>query len=50
MNAVTFFWAWRGHFRAKSHVMAENGSLYWYSAIVAWLVVFATLYLSPYLM
>jgi cytochrome c oxidase subunit I+III len=50
MNAVTFMWAWRGRFSAKRHVMAENGALYWYSAIVAWLVVFATLYLSPYLM
>lgn len=50
LNATVLFWAWRGRFTAQRHVMAENAALYWYSALAAWLVVFATLYLSPYLM
>ena len=48
INLLTQLFAWRGQYTARRHVMAENVALYWYAAIALWLIVFGTLYLSPY--
>jgi heme/copper-type cytochrome/quinol oxidase subunit 3 len=48
-NALVQFWAWRGQFTARRHVMAENITMYWYSAILLWLISFGVIYLAPYL-
>lgn len=49
MNAVVQFWAWRNQYSARHHLAVENTSLFWCAMIAGWSVVFATLYLSPYL-
>ena len=38
-----------GHFTAKRHQAVENISLYWHFVDVVWILIFASLYLSPYL-
>jgi heme/copper-type cytochrome/quinol oxidase subunit 3 len=43
----TQFFAWRGAYRAESHVAVQVAALYWHFVHVAWLFVFASLYLSP---
>ncbi len=48
INALTQFWAWRGQYTAQRHVMAENTTLFWYSAIALWIVVYGVLYGAPY--
>jgi cytochrome c oxidase subunit I+III len=49
MNALTQFWAWRGEYSARDHVAVENTALYWYAAVAAWFLTFATLYGMPYI-
>jgi heme/copper-type cytochrome/quinol oxidase subunit 3 len=49
MNGLVQFWAWRGEYTARDHVGVENTELYWYAAIIIWLLTFATLYGVPYL-
>lgn len=49
MSAVVQFWAWRGHFNARHSAPVHNVALFWYFVIAGWLVTFATLYLTPYL-
>ncbi len=41
--------AWAGHFTASSHHAVENGVLYWHFVGAVWVVIFISLYLSPYL-
>ena len=48
INGLTQFWAWRGQYTARRHVMAENTLLYWFSSIGLWLVSFGVIYLAPY--
>ena len=36
-----------GHFGARHHLAVRNVSWYWHFVDVAWLVIFATLYLVP---
>ncbi|HXV98419.1 MAG TPA: cbb3-type cytochrome c oxidase subunit I, partial [Anaerolineae bacterium] len=50
MNATAQFWAWRGFYSARNYVTIENTTLFWYSAIAAWIVVFGILYGMPFLM
>ena len=38
-----------GHFTAERHQAVENVSLYWHFVDVVWVLIFASLYLSPYL-
>jgi heme/copper-type cytochrome/quinol oxidase subunit 3 len=47
LNAVVQIWAWRGTFTADRHLAVTNAGLYWHFVDIAWLFVFATLYLSP---
>lgn len=49
MNALIQFWAWQGVFSSRDHVAVENTALYWYAAIITWLLTFAALYGTPYL-
>jgi cytochrome c oxidase subunit I+III len=49
MNALIQFWAGRGEYNSRSHIGVENTGLYWYAAIVIWLLTFAVLYGVPYL-
>jgi cytochrome c oxidase subunit I+III len=50
MNVLSQIWAWKGRYTARRHVMAENSILFWYSLVGIWIVVFATLYLTPHLL
>lgn len=47
MNVVIQVRAWCGHFTAKHHLAVSNVALYWHFVDVVWIVVFASLYLSP---
>ena len=49
MNLLIQFWAGRGEYNSRNHVGVENTGLYWYAAIVVWLLTFAALYGVPYL-
>jgi cytochrome c oxidase subunit I+III len=50
MMALTLFHAWQGGLSARRHLWVSNTALYWRFVIVAWLAIFATLYLSPYVL
>jgi len=43
----TQFFAWRGAYASERHVAVQVSALYWHFVHIAWLFVFATLYLSP---
>lgn len=47
MNVVIQVRAWLGHFTARRHLAVSNIVLYWHFVDVVWIVVFASLYLSP---
>jgi cytochrome c oxidase subunit I+III len=49
MNAFVQFWAGRDNYTAHNHVAVGNLALYWYAAVAAWVLTFATLYGMPYL-
>jgi cytochrome c oxidase subunit I+III len=49
MNGLIQFWARRGEYTPRNHVGVENTRLYWYAAVIIWLLTFATLYGVPYL-
>ncbi len=49
MNALVQLWSWRGEYTPRNHVGIENTGLYWYAAIMIWLLTFVTLYGAPYL-
>ncbi|MDX1520229.1 MAG: cytochrome c oxidase subunit I [Anaerolineae bacterium] len=49
MNGVAQFWAWRGFYSARNYVTIENVTLFWTSAIAAWIIIFGLLYGVPYL-
>lgn len=42
--------AWQGHFTAQRHVAVQGNALYWYFVAGAWVPLFSTIYLSPYLL
>ena len=44
----TLYWAWRGHYTVREHVAIQVGVIFWQGAFVFWLVLAATLYVSPY--
>ena len=44
----TLYWAWRGHYTAREHVAIQVGVIFWQGAFVFWLVLAATIYVSPY--
>lgn len=48
-NIFIQVWAWRGMYRPEEHVGVNVVGLYWYTIIVFWLIVAATIYISPYL-
>ncbi len=41
--------AWLGHFDSKHYLAVENVSLYWHFVDAVWVVVFSTLYISPFI-
>jgi heme/copper-type cytochrome/quinol oxidase subunit 3 len=47
MNVVIQVRAWLGHFTARRHLAVSNIALYWHFVDVVWIVVFASLYLTP---
>ena len=49
MNIMTQYWAWAGNYDRRHYQTVENTALYWYFTVVSGLVVFATLYLAPYI-
>jgi heme/copper-type cytochrome/quinol oxidase subunit 3 len=48
LNAGVQVLAWRGHFNARQHAGVQNVALYWHFVDAVWIVIFASLYLSPY--
>jgi cytochrome c oxidase subunit I+III len=49
INVLVQLWAWMGEYTPHDHIGVENTALYWYASIVAWILIFATLYGAPYL-
>lgn len=49
MNGLIQVWAWLGEYTSRDHIGVENTALFWYAAVVVWLLTFATLYAVPYL-
>ncbi len=47
-NLFTQVWAWVGRYSAREHVAVDIGALYWYAAVVFWLVLAGTVYMGPY--
>jgi len=41
--------AWLGHFNSQRHLAVENVSLYWHFVDAVWVVVFSTVYISPFI-
>lgn len=41
--------AWRGHFTEQRYQAVEITAIYWHFVDAVWIVIFASLYLSPYL-
>lgn len=41
--------AFLGHFNGQRHQAVENVSLYWHFVDVVWILIFASLFISPYL-
>jgi cytochrome c oxidase subunit 3 len=48
MLALLFVWAGLGYFSRERHAPLTIGAIYWHFVDAIWLVVFATLYLTPY--
>jgi cytochrome c oxidase subunit III len=42
--------AWRGYFTKEYHVPVEVNGFYWHFVVLIWIPLYATMYLSPYLM
>jgi cytochrome c oxidase subunit I+III len=49
MNLALQYWAARGEHTREDHIGIENVALFWYAAVITWLLIFATLYGVPYL-
>jgi cytochrome c oxidase subunit III len=47
MLLLMFVWAARGYFSRERHAPLTIGAIYWHFVDAIWLLVFATLYLSP---
>ena len=47
-NLFTQVWAWLGRYSAREHVAVDIGALYWYAAVVFWLILVGTVYVGPY--
>jgi cytochrome c oxidase subunit I+III len=47
-NLFTQVWAWVGRYSAREHVAVDIGALYWYAAVVFWLILAGTVYVGPY--
>jgi cytochrome c oxidase subunit I+III len=47
-NALTQIWTWKGNYSAREYVAIDVGMCYWLATIAFWLIIFATLYISPY--
>jgi cytochrome c oxidase subunit I+III len=50
MNGIAQLWAWRGRYSARHRQMVENLALFGYFIAVEAAIVFATLYLGPYVL
>lgn len=48
-NLYTQVCAWFGRYSAREHISVDIGALYWYAALVFWVLLVGTVYLSPYL-
>jgi heme/copper-type cytochrome/quinol oxidase subunit 3 len=48
MVAVTLVRTLRGHFSAERHLAVTTTAMYWHFVDAVWLVVFTSLYVSPY--
>jgi cytochrome c oxidase subunit I+III len=48
MNLFTQVWSWFGRYSAREHIAVDIGALYWYAAVIFWLVLVGTVYGAPY--
>jgi heme/copper-type cytochrome/quinol oxidase subunit 3 len=49
-NAVVQLRAWLGHFDERRHLAVQNAAIYWHFVDAAWIVIFLSLYVSPYVL
>lgn len=49
MNVFVQIRAWKGDFDEVRHVMVQNFALYWHFVDAMWVLILATVYLSPHL-
>lgn len=49
VGAIVQARAWKGHFNGPRHVAVTSLSTYWYVLTAMWLVIYASLYLLPYI-
>jgi cytochrome c oxidase subunit I+III len=47
-NLFTLVWSFFGRYSPREHIAVDIGALYWYGAVVFWLVLAGTVYVSPY--
>ena len=50
MNVVVQVRAWLGHFDQRRHLAVQNLALYWHFVDGVWILIFAALYISPYVL
>jgi heme/copper-type cytochrome/quinol oxidase subunit 3 len=50
MNVVVQIRAWLSHFDARRHVAVQNLALYWHFVDGVWILIFAALYISPFVL
>jgi heme/copper-type cytochrome/quinol oxidase subunit 3 len=48
--AALLLWTLLGYFGARRHAAVKIGGIYWHFVDAVWIAVYATLYLSPYLL
>jgi cytochrome c oxidase subunit I+III len=49
-NLFTQVWSWFGRYSAREHIAVDIGALYWYAAVIFWLILAGTVYVAPYVM
>jgi cytochrome c oxidase subunit I+III len=50
MGAMTLYWSFHGHFTARRHVVVLNLARFWMVTVVVWVIGFAVLHLSPFVL
>lgn len=49
-HGATQLWGWMGYYSDREHVAIEVTGRYWFATIAFWIVIVATVYVSPYIL